>query len=39
MEGGAQLTYLVGALVFTGYMTRLNSYFISLTPGWLWKYL
>lgn len=29
----------VGVLVFTGSMTRLNSYFIGLTPVWLWQYL
>jgi len=33
------LLVAMGTLVFTGYMTRLNGYFISLTPGWLLKYL
>ncbi|MFQ5830793.1 MAG: cytochrome c biogenesis CcdA family protein [Candidatus Methylomirabilia bacterium] len=33
------LLIVMGVLVFTGYMTILNSYLISLTPAWLWKYL
>lgn len=33
------LLVMMGALLFTGYMTRLNSYFIGPTPGWLWSRL
>ena len=33
------LLVVIGVLVFTGYMTRLNAYFISLTPSWLLEYL
>ena len=33
------LLVVMGVLVFTGYMTRLNGYFIGLTPAWLLKYL
>lgn len=33
------LLIVMGVLVLTGYMTILNSYFISLTPAWLWKFL
>lgn len=30
---------LIGILLFTGYLTILNSYLITLTPAWLWKRL
>ncbi len=30
---------LAGILLFSGYMTALNSYFIRLTPQWLWDRL
>ncbi len=30
---------LAGILLFTGYMTVLNTYFIRLTPQWLWNRL
>jgi len=33
------LLVAMGVLVVTGYLTRLNSYFISLTPAWLWRNL
>lgn len=29
----------MGVLLFTGYLTVLNSYAISLTPQWLWRWL
>jgi len=35
---GAMLV-LAGILLFTGYMTVLNTYFIRLTPQWLWDRL
>jgi len=35
---GAMLV-LAGLLLFTGYMTVLNTYFIRLTPQWLWDRL
>ena len=33
------LLVLIGVLLFTGYLTLLNSYLISLTPAWLWERL
>jgi len=33
------LLVLIGILLFTGYLTLLNSYLISLTPAWLWERL
>jgi len=33
------LLVLIGVLLFTGYLTLLNSYLISLTPRWLWERL
>ncbi|MGH7410284.1 MAG: cytochrome c biogenesis CcdA family protein [Candidatus Methylomirabilis sp.] len=40
MEVGAGLLLvLVGVLLFTGYLTLLNSYLIGLTPAWLWERL
>ena len=33
------LLVLAGILLFTGYMTILNAYFIRLTPQWLWNRL
>jgi cytochrome c-type biogenesis protein len=29
----------MGVLLFTGYLTVLNSYAISITPQWLWRWL
>jgi cytochrome c-type biogenesis protein len=29
----------IGVLLFTGYLTLLNSYLIGLTPAWLWERL
>ena len=40
MEVGAGfLLVLIGILLFTGYLTLLNSYLISITPAWLWERL
>ena len=40
MEVGAGfLLVLIGVLLFTGYLTLLNSYLISITPVWLWERL
>ncbi len=33
------LLVLIGILLFTGYLTLLNTYLISLTPAWLWERL
>jgi len=33
------LLVLIGILLFTGYLTLLNSYLISFTPAWLWERL
>ncbi len=33
------LLAIVGTLLLTDYMTILNTYFISLTPDWLFKRL
>lgn len=33
------LLVLLGVLIFSGYMTLLNSYLIRLTPQWLWTLL
>jgi cytochrome c-type biogenesis protein len=37
--GGGLLLILVGMLIFTGYLTVLNSVAIQFTPAWLWERL
>ena len=37
--GGGVLLICVGLLIFTGYLTVLNSYALRLVPAWLWQYL
>ena len=37
--GGGLLLILVGFLIFTGYLTVLNTFAIQLTPAWLWERL
>lgn len=37
--GGGLLLILVGILIFTGYLTVLNSIAIQFTPAWLWERL
>jgi cytochrome c-type biogenesis protein len=37
--GGGLLLILVGMLIFTGYLTVLNSMAIQFTPAWLWERL
>jgi cytochrome c-type biogenesis protein len=37
--GGGLLLILVGMLIFTGYLTVLNSIAIQFTPAWLWERL
>lgn len=37
--GGGLLLILVGILIFTGYLTVLNTYAIQFTPAWLWERL
>lgn len=37
--GGGLLLILVGTLIFTGYLTVLNSIAIQFTPAWLWERL
>jgi cytochrome c-type biogenesis protein len=37
--GGGLLLLLVGILIFTGYLTVLNSIAIQFTPAWLWERL
>src|ERR671918_2305020 len=37
--GGGLLLILVGVLIFTGYLTVLNSIAIQFTPAWLWERL
>ena len=34
---GGIFLIIVGILIFTGYFTVLNSFFIELTPSWLWE--
>jgi cytochrome c-type biogenesis protein len=36
---GGVVLIAMGVLLFTGYLTLLNSYAISLTPQWLWRWL
>jgi len=37
--GGGILLMLVGVLIFTGYLTVLNSVALQFTPVWLWERL
>jgi cytochrome c-type biogenesis protein len=37
--GGGVLLMLVGLLIFTGYLSVLNTLAIQLTPAWLWERL
>ncbi|MFQ5882587.1 MAG: cytochrome c biogenesis CcdA family protein [Candidatus Methylomirabilales bacterium] len=37
--GSGLFLALIGVLLFTGYLTLLNSYLISITPTWLWERL
>lgn len=37
--GGGMLLILVGSLIFTGYLTVLNTIAIQFTPAWLWERL
>lgn len=37
--GAGIILVLVGVLLFSGYLTLLNSYLIQLTPEWLWRFL
>jgi len=37
--GGGLLLMAVGVLIFTGYLTVLNTWAIQLTPAWLWQRL
>lgn len=37
--GSGVFLVLIGVLLFTGYLTLLNSYLISITPAWLWERL
>jgi cytochrome c-type biogenesis protein len=36
---GGLILVAMGVLLFTGYLTVLNSYAISITPQWLWRWL
>lgn len=36
---GGVILVVMGMLLFTGYLTVLNTYAISLTPQWLWSWL
>jgi cytochrome c-type biogenesis protein len=36
---GGLVLVVMGVLLFTGYLTVLNSYAISITPQWLWRWL
>jgi hypothetical protein len=38
-ESGGGVLVAMGVLLFTGYLTVLNTYVISLTPQWLWSWL
>ena len=38
-KAGGVVLIVMGILLFTGYLTLLNSYAISLTPQWLWRWL
>jgi cytochrome c-type biogenesis protein len=38
-KAGGVVLVAMGILLFTGYLTLLNSYAISLTPQWLWRWL
>jgi cytochrome c-type biogenesis protein len=37
--GGGVLLILVGILIFTGYLTLLNTFALQFTPTWLWERL
>jgi cytochrome c-type biogenesis protein len=37
--GGGLVLIAVGVLIFTGYLTVLNTGAIQLTPAWLWERL
>jgi cytochrome c-type biogenesis protein len=37
--GGGLLLIAVGILIFTGYLTVLNTWAIQWTPAWLWERL
>ena len=37
--GSGVFLVLIGVLLFTGYLTLLNIYLISITPAWLWERL
>ena len=37
--GGGLLLIAGGFVVFTGYLTVLNTWAIQLTPAWLWERL
>ncbi len=37
--GSGLFLVLIGVMLFTGYLTLLNSYLISITPTWLWERL
>lgn len=34
-RGAGAILMLVGALLFTGYYTQLNGFFLKITPSWL----
>jgi cytochrome c-type biogenesis protein len=36
---GGMVIVAMGVLLFTGYLTVLNTYALSLTPQWLWRWL
>jgi cytochrome c-type biogenesis protein len=36
---GGVVLIIMGVLLFTGYLTLLNAYAMSLTPQWLWRWL
>jgi hypothetical protein len=38
-KAGGVVLIAMGILLFTGYLTLLNAYAISLTPQWLWRWL
>jgi cytochrome c-type biogenesis protein len=37
--GGGSLLMAIGMLIFTDYLTVLNTWAIQLTPAWLWERL
>jgi cytochrome c-type biogenesis protein len=38
-KAGGVVLVARGVLLFTGYLTVLNTYAISLAPEWLWRWL